>query len=101
MNSWKIKYKKSPVEVKFDLYMEKLKNSDLPNNEEGRRATKAFWNLEYFSNKKKTIKQVELPNQEDVILRQHQHKYWFDLYDDNYQHIGIIIQKLLMKIRRF
>jgi hypothetical protein len=38
--------KSLPVEVKFDMYMEKLKNSDLPNDEKVRKGTIAYLKLE-------------------------------------------------------
>ena len=85
--------KQLPVEVKFDMYMEKLKNSDLPNDEKVRKGTIAYLKLEEYLNKKKTVKQVEQPKQDD-IFRQQQHQQLYDLLDDNYKHIGILIQKI-------
>jgi hypothetical protein len=87
------KQKQLPVEVKFDMYMEKLKNSDLPNDEKVRKGTMAYLKLEEYLNKKKTVKQVEQPKQDD-IFRQQQHQQLYDLLDDNYKHIGILIQKI-------
>ena len=86
--------KQLPVEVKFDMYMEKLKNSDLPNDEKVRKGTIAYLKLEEHLNKKKTVKQVEQPKQDDDIFRQQQHQQLYDLLDDNYKHIGILIQKI-------
>lgn len=86
--------KQLPVEVKFDMYMEKLKNSDLPNDEKVRKGTIAYLKLEEYLNKKKTVKQVEQPKQDDEIFRQQQHQQLYDLLDDNYKHIGILIQKI-------
>jgi hypothetical protein len=86
--------KQLPVEVKFDMYMEKLKNSDLPNDEKVRKGTIAYLKLEEHLNKKKTVKQVEQPKQDDEIFRQQQHQQLYDLLDDNYKHIGILIQKI-------
>ena len=86
--------KLSPVELKFNTYMNYLKASDMPNDEKVRKGTKAFLKLEAFLNKKKQPKQKEQPEQDDEMLKQQQHKYYYDLIDDNYKHIGIIIKKI-------